>query len=219
MAIPRRVQWILWLWIPFFFLVGCGTTGMIGSHVPPVVPENLVFRPLDTYKSPAARDLAQLLYPAFQKIREDLQHRFQNHSLRYLENGFEVIHLGEESEVQPGFYIHLKLFSTDNMAGKAGFVSQAEQLTAKYLPAVFFAMSRDWDQIFGQSLTGTVVEFYWNAHTHNRLRCIIQNMDIQEYLNKKMTLQELVDKNWIEGWQGESKLGRIELNALQPAPI
>ena len=211
-----RLRRVLWLGLPLLFLAGCGT---LGSKRPPLVPESRVFRPLDTYESPAARDLAQLLYPSFRKIRQEIQAQFQDHSLRCLEHGFEVVYLNEEGNVPPGYYMQLKFFSVDHRSGSAGFVTQAEQLGARYLPAVFLAMSRDWENIFSPSLTGTVIEYHWKTTIDNRLRCIIRNGDIQRYLNDEMTLQELVDKNWIEGWRGRAKLGRIELNALQPATI
>lgn len=209
-----RRNWFLWMGLAALLLAGCSTLG-IGR--PPVVPDSQVFRALDTYESADARDLAQLLYPGFQDIRAEIQSQFPHHNLRYLGNGFEVVRLSGEANVAAGYYIHLRFDAADKIIGAPDFVGQAEQIGAEYLPGVLQALSRDWDHVFSPAVAGVVIEYFWHAGTRNRMRCVFRNPDVQEYLNRQITLQELVDKNWIEGWRGDAKLGRIELNALEKA--
>jgi|GEM_PF-1736677 len=208
-----RTNRFLWVGVLALLLAGCGTLG-IGR--PPLVPDSEVFRSLDTYDSAEARDLAQLLYPGFHQIRAEIQSRFPHRHLRLQENGFEIVRLQKEANVAAGYYIHLRLDAADKIPGSPDFLGQAEQVGAQYLPGVMQALSRDWEHVFSPSVTGTVIDYFWDAGSRNRMRCVFRNGDVQEYLNRQMALQELVDKNWIEGWQGDTKLGRIELNALEP---
>ncbi|HKJ68176.1 MAG TPA: hypothetical protein VKA68_09500 [bacterium] len=195
------------------FLTGCGTSGPPGFDGRPII------KPLDQYESPMTRDVAHLLYPAFQEIQREIAARYSDHSLRFMSYGLQVIRIDKESVHKSGFYIRLEFTVTDRLDTRQSFLQQAQQVGTRYIHPALVALSSDWDRVFSPGIAGSMLIFHWKASTVNQLMCLLETQDTRNYLNAEMTLQELIDRNWVEGKHGEQNLGRIELNALEMEPI
>lgn len=172
-------------------------------------------KPLLEYEAEIQRDLAQMLYPGFLQIQKEIESHFSPDSLRLKKNGMKVIIVNEIPGMVSGFYVNISAEITPQVTEDMAFLDQAHIVGGDYFHKMLMALSRDWDRIFSSSLAGTVFIFEWESGEQYRLKTVFENQNIQKYLNARMTLQELVDKSWIEGWRGEEQLGRIELNDLQ----
>ncbi len=195
------------------FWVGCSTSGPPGFDGKPVI------KPLSEYQSSVARDVAHLLYPSFQEIQQEITVRYPDQSIRLMPYGLQVIRLDGKNLPESGLYIRMELFIAGRLNKSASFMQQAQQVGTNYIHPVLVALSSDWERVFSPGITGSIVIFHWKATTMNQLMCMFDTQDIRNYLNAKMTLQELIDKNWVEGKQGSEDVGRIELNALEVEPI
>lgn len=190
-------------------IVGCAGTKIFQQ------PE--IIKPLDTYNDPVLKDVAQMLYPGFLEIKTEFQKQFGNNQLELMEYGLQVLQLPAEADISEGYYVSVTTRILSEVQHDIPFEDQAQRITEQYIHNVLLVLSRDWNNVFSPSIAGVKVEFFWGNHespSQNMLSFILENQDVQDYLNARMTLQELIDKNWVEGVERGKSLGRIELNGL-----
>ncbi len=188
------------------FMAGCGATGLFR--------EPSAIKPLEEYRGDVQRDMAQMLYPGFREIQADIRERFPDKNLRFREKGLQVVEQRETGGYTDGYYVKILLEAEMDAPSGTEFLSQARQLTRAYLDPVLVAVSRDWNNVFSPSIAGIMVEFIWESGETNLLEFVLNGTDVQQYLNAKMTMQELLDRNWIRAKSGPENLGRIEINTL-----
>lgn len=171
-------------------------------------------KPLESYTTPIQRDIAQMVYPGFLEIQEEIALQFPKIPVRIQENGMQVRYLSKVPDVSEGYFIEIAVNIEPEFPDDMDLLQQAQQIGTVYFQKMLIAMSRDWNTVFSSSVTGTIFQYHWETETQNRMRVIFRNTDVQEYLNARMTLQQLVDRSRIEGWQADQPLGRIEINGL-----
>jgi len=179
-------------------------------------------KPLDTYNDPVLKDVAQMLYPGFLEIQDEFQQQFGDNQLELMRYSLQVKKLPGQSGISEGYYVSLTSRIHAGLNQNEQYLSQAESITEQYLHNVLVVLSRDWNNVYSPSMAGVDIQFYWgNRDTTfaNAIEYILQNRDVQDYLNARMTLQELIDKNYIEGTEQGKSLGRIELNGLGVEPL
>jgi len=178
-------------------------------------PETI--KPLDAYADPVLKDVAQMLYPGFLEIRDEFQQQFGEGHLELMQYSLQVKELPEQSGISSGYYVNLTSRIQSGLPQNEPYLSQAEYITEQYLHNVLMVLSRDWNNIFSPSMAGVDIQFYWGSRdttSTDAIQYILQNQDVQNYLNARMTIQELIDKNFVEGTEQGKSLGRIELNGL-----
>ena len=203
-------------------LLGLFAVTLLGCAGPRVFQEKEVIKPVASYSDPVMRDMAQMLYPGFLNIREEFRQQFAQGRLQLTERSLQVVELGSKSGMPGGYYVAVKAELAPDFTETTSFLSQAQHIAEEYLHNVLVSLSRDWNSVFSPPVTGVRVTFLWEEHRRsagNRLTFLLKNMDIQTYLNARMTLQKLVDQNWVEGEQENRSLGRIELNGLGVEPL
>jgi len=177
--------------------------------------EARAIKPLIQYESEVQRDIAQMLYPGFLEIQKEVEKRFSPETIHLKDDGMEVALIRDIPGMDSGYYVSISMEVFPQITGEMTFLEQAHIVGSGYFHKILLAVSRDWNRIFSSSLAGTVFIFEWKSDGRYRLRTVFDNQNIQDYLNARMTLQELVDKSWVEGWQDGGRVGRIELNGLQ----
>jgi len=188
---------------------GCGGIQKTSREESPLI------KPLMTYQSPIIRDVAQMLYPGFLQIVGELQTRFPDNTLTLANEGLQVTHLEQDLHIKQGFYVTMR-FDVRNVdtENDTGFIRQSQWIAKQYIHDIFVALSRDWNNVFSPALTGTEMIFFWKGRKPSLLRFVFSNDDAQNYLNAHMTLQEFIDRSWVEGRVGSQSLGQIELNDI-----
>jgi len=186
--------------------VSCGTSG--------IFRQPSAIKPLAEYDEPVTRDMAQMLYPGFQEIQKEIRSQFADNSIQLREDGLRVIHQSGEQGYPEGYYTEMRVTVEPHFTRRMEFLGQAQTVTRNYLDPILVAVSLDWNTVFSPSFSGVIVDFRWVTEEINTLRFILDGNDVQSYLNAQMTLQELVDRNWVQATHGSEQLGRIELNAL-----
>ena len=171
-------------------------------------------KPLASYDTALQRDIAQMVYPGFLEIQEEIALQFPDKPIHILENGMQVRYLSRTPGFSDGYFIDIAVQIQPEFPEDMAFLKQAQQIGAVYFQKMLLAVSRDWNTMFSSSVTGTIFEYHWENKSNNRMRVIFHNTDVQEYLNARMTLQQLVDRSRVEGWQGTQPFGRIEINGL-----
>lgn len=204
----RRLQFIeLMVIVTLTVLItGCGTSG--------VFREPSAIKPLDEYSGHVQRDMAQMLYPGFQEIQSDLRERFSDKQMEFREDGLRIVEKRDGGGYTEGYYVKLILTVYPEITATIDFLDEARVVTSKFLDPVLVAVSRDWNNVFSPSISGVVVEFHWTTGVNSTLELVLDGRDVQQYLNARMTMQELIDRSWIRARHGERNLGRIELNTL-----
>lgn len=150
-------------------------------------------------------------------MEEALDQQFPDRDVRFRKEGLEILEMSSGTPgIEQGYYAGLAITTPATFAVPYDFLEEAQRIGATYFPPILKLMSLDWNTVFSSSLDGIVLDIVWENDTTNRLRVIFDNQNIEAYLNARMTLQELVDKSWVEAWHGEESLGRIELNNLRP---
>jgi len=205
-------SWIPRLLIALTILMGCGTSGLFERTGVQVI------KPLEEYQEPITRDLAQMLYPGFVQVREDVEAWYAEQSLQFVQDGLQVLRDSGDAGYPPGYYIRMELSVTRRLDSEMNFVREAERIGGNYFAPLLIALSGDWERLFSNEISGTVMVLHWGSESSNQLTCVFDNQEIQSYLNGGITLQELVDKAWIEGRRDNEELGRIELNTLRREP-
>ncbi len=202
-------EWIYRLIVATIILMGCGTSGLFERAGEQVI------KPLEDYQEPITRDLAQMLYPGFVQVREEVTAWYADQSLQFVQNSLQVLRVLGDAGYPSGYYLRMELVVSRRLDGEATFVREAERIGGNYFAPLLIALSGDWDRMFSAEITGAIVVLHWRSESSNQLTCVFDNQEIQSYLNGGITLQELVDKAWIEGRQDNEELGRIELNTLR----
>lgn len=207
-------------WRRFFSLVWLGI--LFGCAGTQVLQQQEVIKPVGSYNDPVIRDVAQMLYPGFLEIRDEFGAQFGNSGVHLAEYGLQVRQITAEASMPGGYYVAVETILENSREESQAFMDQAQVITEKYLHNVLVALSRDWNTVFSPSITGIRVVFRWGETRRsigNMLTFLLKNEDIQNYLNARLTLQELVDQNWVEGSREGESLGRIELNGLGVEPL
>jgi hypothetical protein len=170
-----------------------------------------VIKPLDSYESSIQRDVAQMAYPGMTEIKDEMSVRLPENSYQFVEHGLRVEELIATAPKEPGFYLALEMNVHRGFRDGDTYLAESEGITRYYLQNTLVSISRDWNRLLSPTFAGSHIIFHWKR---NSLILFLATDDVQSYLNAEISLQELVDRNWVEGEEGDESLGRIELNDL-----
>ncbi len=171
-----------------------------------------VIKPLSAYESPITRDVAQLAAPGLKEMQEELELRLPDNSFDFVNHALRVEQVSEMEPVSDGFYVTIELRVYKGFHEKNSYVVKATDVTEMYLRDSLISLSRDWNVLLSPNFSGSHIIYHWNQQG---ILFYLSNEDVQSYLNAQISLQELVDSNWIEGLEDDASQGRIELNDLE----
>jgi hypothetical protein len=195
----------------YLFLV---STGLISSCAGPQIfttkPVEII-KPLDSYELAIQRDVAQMAYPGMTEIKDEMSVRLPENSYNFVNHGLRVQELMNAAPGEPGFYLTIEMNVHRGFRDGDTYLAESEGIARYYLQDTLVSISRDWNRLLSPTFAGSHIIFHWKR---NSLMLLLATEDIQSCLNAQISLQELVDRNWVEGEERDESLGRIELNHL-----
>ena len=170
-----------------------------------------VIKPLDSYETSIQRDVAQMAYPGMTEIKDEMSIRLPENAYDFVEHGLRIEELKDAGSREPGFYVTIEMNVHRGFRDGNTFFAESEGVARYYLQDTLVSISRDWNRLLSPTFAGSHIIYHWNR---NSLILFLGTEEIQTYLNAQISLQELIDRNWVEGAKGDESFGRIELNHL-----
>lgn len=170
-----------------------------------------IIKPLESYGSSIERDVAQMAYPGMLEIKDEMSVRLPENSFRFVNHGLRIEQMDDSRPVEAGFYVTIEIDVHDGFRDGDTYITESEGVARYYLQDILVSISRDWNRLLSPTFAGSHVLFHWRR---NSLLLFLATEDVQSYLNARISLQELVDRSWIQGVESNTQMGRIELNHL-----